>query len=348
MSNNLFRQILNNFFKSLLWLIDRLLSLCWTLILLCALSLGSFTFWAVDYFKSPGPLKYGAVVVIPEGSPLKSVSVMLAENNVITYPEIFTLIIRVAEFEKQALAGEYAFTPHMSPFEVFSKISSGDVVVRNFTIAEGLMTSQIIDLMNKNTAMTGEIPVDIAEGLLLPETYGYYYGEKRSKIIERMKRDMQEVLDKSWDARAENLPFKDKNEALVLASIVEKETGKEEERKRVAAVFINRLRDGMKLQTDPTVIYAITEGKYVLDRPLTFKDLETPSPFNTYANLGLPPSPIANPGKASIEAVMHPLETDEFFFVADGTGGHTFSAKLKDHNKNVTKWRKINKKKPKK
>ncbi len=348
MSSNLFRQILNNFFRSLLWLVDTILSLCWTLLLLFALILGGFSFWAVDYFKSPGPLKYGAVVVIPEGSPLKAVSQMLAENNVIKYPEIFTLIIRVAEFEKQALAGEYAFSPGMSPFAVFDKISSGDVVVRNVTVAEGLMTSQVIDILAKSKAMTGDMPTDIAEGELLPETYGYYYGEKRHKILERMKRSMQQELDKAWEGRDANLPFNNKNEALVLASIVEKETSKEEERKRIAAVFINRLRSNMKLQTDPTVIYAITEGKYVLDRPLTFKDLETPSPFNTYVNIGLPPSPISNPGKASIDAVMHPLETEEFFFVADGTGGHTFSAKLKDHNKNVTKWRKINKKKPKK
>lgn len=342
MSNNIFRQILSGFFRLFFRLFSSLVSLSWALLIVFSILLTSFSFWAMGYFRAPGPLAYGAVLVIPEGTPLKGVSNMLADNNVIKYPEIFTLIIRVAQFEKQAMAGEYAFAPAMSPFQVFEKISSGDVVVRNITIPEGVMTSQVAKILESNQMMTGEIPADLKEGELLPETYGYSRGYSRAKIIARMQDSMNKYLENAWESRAEGLPFANKYEALVLASIVEKETAVAAERKRIAAVFVNRLRKNMRLQTDPTVIYAITEGKFVLDRPLTYQDLQLNSPYNTYVISGLPPTPIANPGKASIDAVMNPLETSELYFVADGTGGHSFASELKEHNANVAKWRKIN------
>jgi UPF0755 protein len=180
-----------------------------------------------------------------------------------------------------------------------------------------------------------------AEGSILPETYTYALDEERSAVVERMRQSMREVLDELWPKRADNLPVKTRQEAVVLASIVEKETGLPEERPRVAAVFVNRLRRGMKLQSDPTVAYAITRGKRQMERPLRFKDLEIKDPYNTYYTKALPPGPICNPGRAALAAVLNPIETKELYFVADGTGGHVFANTLIEHNRNVEKWRKV-------
>lgn len=301
--------------------------------------------WSINYFRSPGPLDREVTVVIHEGSSLKSIANILAENNVIEYPEIFILIVRVSESVGRMKAGEYAFAPKVAPVTVFGKLAAGDVVVHKLTIPEGLMTVQIRDIINNAGPMTGEFPEDVKEGELLPETYDFYYGDDRAKIVRRMREAMNKTLDELWERRADNLPIKTKEEALTLASIIEKETSVNDERKRVAAVFVNRLRKNMRLQTDPSVIYAITDGKHVMDKPLIFKDLETDSPYNTYRNQGLPPGPIANPGRASIEAALNPADTNEYYFVADGTGGHKFASTLKEHNNNVRQWRKINKSK---
>jgi UPF0755 protein len=312
-----------------------------TLVFVAVLSVPVAAFLAFDYFKSSGPLLAPTTVVIEEGVPMSAISKQLANMGVISHPELFTFIMRLSESEKKMRAGEYAFDAGVAPVQVYRKISTGDVVIRYFTVPEGLMTSQIVAALNKLDILKGEVAKNIAEGELLPETYDYYYGENREKIINRMRSEMSEFLKAAWEKRAANLPFATPEEALVMASIVEKETGVTSERKRVAAVFINRLRKNMRLQTDPTVIYAVTNGAYVLDRPLNLGDMKIDSPYNTYKNLGLPPTPIANPGKASIEAVLNPDETNELFFVADGTGGHKFAATLKEHNKNVSEWRKI-------
>jgi UPF0755 protein len=305
-------------------------------------------FFAFDYFKSPGPLLIETNVIIPEGTPLQDISAILSKNNVIKYPEIFTFIMRFSESERKLKAGEYAFDEGISPLAAFHKMVAGDVVIHRFTVAEGLMNSQVLKIIENIDILSGEIPKNIKEGSLLPETYDYTYGETRAKVIKRMQDAMAKALADAWEARQRGLPITTPDEALVLASIIEKETSLKSERERVAAVFINRLNKKMRLQTDPTVIYAVTGGQYVLDRPLTGDDLKTDSPFNTYKNLGLPPTPISNPGKASIIAALNPLTTDELYFVADGTGGHTFSSALKDHNKGVSKLRKNEKKKGKK
>ena len=309
------------------------------------ISFGAMTYWALDYFKSPGPLQQETLLVIPEGSSLKSISHILSDNNVIKYPEVFSLIIRFSESGSRMKAGQYKFTSKIAPVQVFAKVASGQVVSHKVTIPEGLMAFQILEIIKNAPYMKGQVPDNIKEGELLPETYDYHYGDDRAGIVARMRQKMQKVLDSAWEKRADNLPIKTKEEALVLASIIEKETAIAGERKEVASVFVNRLRKGMRLQTDPTVIYAITEGKYVLERPLYYKDMKIDSPYNTYKNYGLPPFPIANPGKDAIEAALNPADTDYYYFVADGTGGHKFSTTLKEHNNNVQKWRKINRKK---
>lgn len=298
---------------------------------------------AFNYFKSPGILEKETTVVVPQGSSLTSITNLLAENQVLDKPFFFALAVRFTESGKKMRAGEYLFKPHVSPMQVFEDITNGNVVVRNVTVPEGLMTFQILDIIRNTPFLTGDVPGDVKEGELLPETYDYMRGDSRAKIINRMREAMKKTLDEAWEKRKADLPLHSKEEVLVLASIVEKETGIASERERVAAVFINRLRQNMRLQTDPTVIYAVTQGKSVLDRPLTYNDLKMESPYNTYTSDGLPPGPIANPGRAAIFAATTPLDSTELYFVADGTGGHRFSSTLKEHNDNVLHWRKVNK-----
>lgn len=303
----------------------------------------SIYFYGLNYLNSPGPLRNNTIIVIKSGSTFKEAATILDENDVIKMPDLFTIVARITGQDKSIHAGEYEFSPSVTVLNVLDKITSGDVVVRKVTIAEGLMTVQILDIIKNTEGLTGPVPDDIVEGALLPETYDYYLGDSREKLIRRMQKSMNDTLDQLWSQRVEGLPIKSKQEALILASIIEKETGVSDERAMVAGVFVNRLRKNMRLQTDPTVIYAITKGKYVLDRKLLRKDLEIDSYYNTYKIYGLPPTAIANPGKASIEAALNPEQTDNLYFVADGTGGHSFAKTLKEHNNNVQKWRKINK-----
>jgi len=246
-------------------------------------------------------------------------------------------------------AGEYKLRSGMSALHVLDKLGEGDVYIRSFTVPEGQTSWQIVQQLNAIEPLSGTIETIPPEGSLLPETYHYARGDDRAAKIKRMQEAMQKTLDTAWNEHAKNLPIKTKEEALILASIIEKETGVAGERKKVAGVFTNRLNIGMALQTDPTVIYALTlgviedEGKGPLGRRLLRKDLQIDSPYNTYRYPGLPPGPIANPGRASIEAALNPAEHDYLYFVADGTGGHAFGKTLADHNANVAKWRKIRK-----
>jgi UPF0755 protein len=217
---------------------------------------------------------------------------------------------------------------------------SGKSVLHRITIPEGLTVRQVLDRIKQEEVLVGDINENILEGYLLPETYFFTYGDKRQMIIDRMHKNMQTTINELWEKRSDNLPFKTKEEALTLASIIEKETGIDSERKKVAAVFINRLKKGMKLQADPTTIYAVTSGKIDLNRSLSKKDLMIESPFNTYYSFGLPPHPIANPGKASIEAALNPASTKDLFFVVSIDGaGHKFSDNLTEHNNNVREYR---------
>lgn len=297
--------------------------------------------WSERYFNEPGQLNEDVTVIVPQGASLSRIAQLLEEEGVIRYPRVFTYIIQAKDKTVALQAGEYQFEAGITPNQAFKKLMEGNTLIRQLTIPEGFSTPQALDVINSSYGLLGEIPAGIKEGTLLPETYHYRYGLTKEEMIKRMQRAMRTTIDALWESKAENLPFDTIQDALTLASIVEKETGIDAERRRVAAVFINRLRKNMRLQSDPTVIYAITKGEQKLERPLTRKDLQIPSEFNTYVVFGLPPAPIANPGRASIEAVLQPIESNEYYFVANGDGGHSFARTLKEHNRNVRKWRKI-------
>jgi UPF0755 protein len=218
-------------------------------------------------------------------------------------------------------------------------MAAGRTVVHRLTIPEGLMTSEILEIIKNTEGLDGEITLDPQEGDLLPETYNFSRGDKRNDLITRMHHAMQKALQDAWEGREEGLPLTGPMQALTLASIVEKETGLASERPHVASVYINRLKKGMLLQADPTTAYAVTAGKHKLARPLTYADLQTESPYNTYRVQGLPPGPIANPGKASILATLHPDQSEDLYFVATGTGGHNFAKTAAEHEENVRRYR---------
>jgi len=335
------KNIIKSFFSFFANLAEAIFYLLYYVIIIGTIFGICAAFFSMSYLKTPGPLPAEKSIVIASGTSLVSISQQLAENEIIQFPEVFAVIIKVLKYGKSLKAGEYAFAPHVPPIDVFKKMESGDVVIRKITIPEGLYTSQILEILKNDPAQSGDLPANVAEGELLPETYEYHYGDLRANMVKRMQEARKKLLDELWEKRQANLPLASKNEALALASIVEKETGLPDERRRVAAVFINRLKKNMRLQTDPTVIYAVTGGKYVLNRPLSHHDLEMESLYNTYRNQGLPPTPISNPGRASIEAALNPLDTNELFFVASGNGGHVFSSDIKQHNENVNKLRKL-------
>ncbi len=236
-------------------------------------------------------------------------------------------------------AGEYAFVAGLSPQQVVAAIVSGKVVIHAVTIVEGWNVAQVKAALMKEELLTGELPALIKEGSIAPDTVHYERGESRAALVQRLQQQQEDILEEAWGKRADGLPLATPEEALTLASIVEEETGVDAERRRVAAVYINRLRIGMPLQADPTVAYGVApEG---MTRMLTRGDLKRRTPYNTYIHAGLPPGPISNPGKASIEAALHPLQTEELFFVATGNGGHWFARSEKEHLANVAKYRAI-------
>jgi UPF0755 protein len=298
-------------------------------------------YWGFKTYSAPGPLKEAATIVIPKGSGRDAILRRLLANGVIEDPVIFRIAVRLTGSAGKLKAGEYRFPARVSMKRVLARIVSGKTVLRFFTASEGRTTYEILERLKATEGLKGDVSEQPREGELLPETYSFALGDTRNAIVKRMREAMAKVIDELWEKRAEGLPIKTKHEALILASIIEKETGKKGERPRVAAVFVNRLRKGMRLQTDPTVIYGITKGKGALGRRLLTKDLEKKTPYNTYRIDGLPPGPIANPGRASIAAALNPAKTKDIYFVADGTGGHVFSETLEQHNKNVARWRKI-------
>lgn len=308
-------------------------------VLLLSLAAGA-ALWGWHEYSGVGPLTESKAVVFPRGTGTMAMADQLAEHGVIRYSLGFKVAAVLSGDAGRFKAGEYEFPAGVPLRDVISMLAKGDVVIRKITVPEGRTVRDIVEVLNAEQALTGEVPADISEGSLLPETYHFTYGDTRSQLVERMRKSMQEVLQERWAARQDGLPINDPQQALVLASIVEKETGVPSERGKVAAVYINRLRMGMRLQADPTVIYGIeVEKKEPMKRGLTYADLEAPTPYNTYVNVGLPPGPIANPGRASIEAVLNPPETRDIYFVADGKGGHVFAATLAEHNRNVAAYR---------
>jgi UPF0755 protein len=292
-------------------------------------------------FTGPGPAVEPVTVVIPKGAGLEAIARRLQAAKVI--PDIYSFMVGTRIRAVTLRAGEYSFPARISPQEVMHQIGDGRTVVHKLTIAEGLTVKQIMAQVAAADFLAGEMGKAPAEGWLLPETWHLSRDDDRAELLARMEKSMRQQLDQAWAARAQGLPLKSPVEALILASVVERETGIKAERPKVAAVFLNRLKLGMRLQSDPTVIYGLSNGLGVLDRPLSRADLEKPHRWNTYAMDGLPATPIANPGKASLEAVLHPAETDALYFVADGSGGHAFAKTLDDHNRNVANWRKVDK-----
>lgn len=313
------------------------LSLLFGLALFAALALVAAQF----YYEREGPLEVGQNVVIPRGSSIGAISQRLEEAGVIEDARAFHVAALVTGKNARLRAGEYAFPAGVSLREALELLESGKTVIRRFTVPEGRTAADVVGLLMETEELSGEIPSLPEEGSLLPETYHYSWGDDRNQLLERMQRSMAAVLEELWEARADGLPLETPEEAVTLASIVEKETGVAEERPIVASVFINRLKQGMRLQSDPTVVYAITKGERPLGRALTRADWQVEDPYNTYQNDGLPPGPIANPGRASLEAVLDPVESDYFYFVADGSGGHAFARTLDEHNRNVANWRRI-------
>ncbi|MCW8917125.1 MAG: endolytic transglycosylase MltG [Magnetovibrio sp.] len=280
-------------------------------------------------------------IVIDQGLGVSAIANRLKTAGVVKDPLIFRIWARYTEAHTKLRAGEYAVPAKASIIQVLNILKSGKTIVRKLTIAEGLSVTEALMVVQDAKGLSGEITNIPDEGWLLPETYHYSFGDSRNELIDRMANEMGEALSELWAERPKDFVLKDIKSVLVLASIVEKETGVAAERPKIAAVFLNRLKRGMRLQSDPTVVYALTNGGGALGRALTREDWKVDSPYNTYKIKGLPPSPIANPGRAAIEAVIHPAKTDALYFVADGTGGHVFAKSLKQHNRNVRKWRKI-------
>lgn len=303
---------------------------------------GACAFYLINTIRSPGPLLQEKIVVVAKGSAVSTIAYQLEQDGVIT-SKFYFLAAHFLEGRPDLKAGEYKILPQASIESVVAKMASGKVFGRKVTLPEGKTSLEAFYALMAQKDLAGEITALPPDGTLLPETYQFTQGETRASIIARMQTAMREAVLAAWNARESDLPLTGPDQLLTLASIVEKETGVAAERAKVAGVFINRLRKGMPLQSDPTVIYGITEGRSLMTRALTFDDLKKPTAYNTYTIPALPPGPIANPGKAALMAVAKPEKHNFLYFVADGTGGHAFAETLEQHNANVANWRKINK-----
>ena len=319
-----------------------------TVSLVGMLTLSGIGFAVYHQYEAPGPLDASRLIVVPKGEGRREIAERLEREGIITNRWTFIgglLVQSMLSKKVQDLkAGEFEIAAHASMREVTETISSGKSIMYKVTVPEGLTSKQIIERLKGEENLTGEITIAPGEGTLLPDTYQFSKGTSRQEIIDTMQAAMERMTAKLWEARSPDLPLRSLEEAITFASIVEKETGQADERERVAAVFYNRLKKGMRLQSDPTIIYGITAGSGALGRGITKADIETKTAYNTYQINGLPPGPIANPGKAALHATFKPAKTNDLYFVADGTGGHAFSETLKDHNSAVQKWRQVEKK----
>lgn len=301
-----------------------------------------FAFAAVWTYAGPGPkARTGDVtaVTLQRGAGVGRIARTLEDAGVISSAPLFAIAARITGAASALKAGEYEIRSGASMASVLADIRAGRVVRRLLTIPEGWTSGMVLDAVNAEVVLTG-VAAEPPEGSVLPDSYEIQRGQSRADVIARMQAAHDRVMAELWPKRAANLPFKTQEEAVILASIVEKETGVPAERPRVAAVFVNRLRKGMLLQTDPTIIYGLTRGR-PLGRGIRASELAADSPWNSYKVPGLPPGPISNPGRASLEAVLNPIETDDLFFVADGTGGHAFAKTYEEHRRNVARWRQI-------
>ncbi len=310
-----------------------------TFIILAAIVFGGVVGWGRAQFYAVGPLNEPVFITVNSGDNLTRITPRLVEAGAISNAEIFRLGARYTELASQLKFGEYEIPAGASMEEILLVLTSGRSIQYKVTIAEGLTSYQVVQVLLADPVLTGELPTIPPEGALAPNTYLFGRGATRDSIIEIMTKAQLDILTTAWINRSADHPVQSAEDLLILASIIEKETGLAEEREQVASVFVNRLRLGMRLQTDPTVIYGITLGREILGRPIFQSELDRETPYNTYRIDGLPPTPIANPGRAAIEAAANPDDTPYIFFVADGSGGHAFATNLADHNANVARWR---------
>ncbi|MFN7010937.1 MAG: endolytic transglycosylase MltG [Allorhizobium sp.] len=309
----------------------------------CVIAVAAF-FYAMSAYQNPGPLATNTNFVVRTGAGLAEIAGSLERNGIITDARIFRHVTSTYLRDGESLkAGEYEIKAGASMKEIMDLLKSGKSILYSVSMPEGLTVKQMFKRLADDPVLEGELPAELPqEGSLRPDTYKYSRGTKRSEIVSQMAAAQQKLVDQIWEKRDPDLPIKTKEEFVTLASIVEKETGKDDERAHVASVFINRLTKGMRLQSDPTIVYGLFGGDgKPSDRPIYQSDLKKETPYNTYVIKGLPPGPIANPGRAALEAVAHPWKTKDLYFVADGTGGHVFAATLDEHNANVRAWRKI-------
>lgn len=326
----------------------RFISGLFTLVLALMLTVGAAMLWLYHEFERPGPLAVSRTLGVPRGEGPIEIAARLEREGVISNRWAFVASHYVRNLmsrgKPQSLkAGEYEIKKAASMSQVLATIAEGKSILSKITLPEGLTSAQIVERLMADENLTGEVAEVPPEGSLLPDTYRFSKGMSRQELIDRMMSEQQRFLAAIWEKRQADLPITTPEQALTLASIVEKETGKADERQRVAAVFVNRLRKNMRLQSDPTIIYGLVGGKGTLGRPITRADIDGKTPYNTYHINGLPPGPICNPGRPAIEATLDPAKTSDLYFVADGSGGHAFSESLKEHNAAVANWRKVEK-----
>lgn len=312
-------------------------------VMLAVIVAGIVVYMGKRSFEAAGPTTSPTTFLIKPNTGVSEIADQLERRGLITDARVFQAGVRAYGNAGRLKAGEYEIKAGASMHDIMEVLKSGRSVLYSLTIPEGLTVEQAFQRVAENEALTGEMPQTLPpEGSLAADTLRFTRGMSRTQVIDKMLADQQKLVEEIWSKRAEGLPLADINEFVTLASIVEKETGRGDERSRVAGVFINRLKKGMRLQSDPTILYGLFGGKgRPADRPIYQSDIEKPTPYNTYVIDGLPPTPIAIPGRAALEAVANPSQTDELYFVADGTGGHVFAKTLEEHNENVARWRTI-------
>nr|WP_245419727.1 endolytic transglycosylase MltG [Phyllobacterium salinisoli] len=312
-----------------------------SLLVLAVVGASLLFYFGKQQFNAPGPSAVASTFLVKRGSGIVEIADGLERRGLISDARIFRYGVRAYGHEKDMKAGEYEIAPHASMRDIMETLRSGKSILLSLTIPEGLTVQQIFDRIAANDALVGNLPSTLPpEGSMFADTLRFTRGTTRQEVITKLEAEQKKLIDEIWAKRSPDLPLKNVNEFVTLASIVEKETGVASERPRVASVFLNRLQKGMRLQSDPTIIYGLFGGRgKPADRPIFRSDIDKPTPYNTYIINGLPPTPVANPGRAALEAVANPLKTNDLYFVADGTGGHVFSATLKEHNENVRRWR---------
>ncbi|MCY1664030.1 endolytic transglycosylase MltG [Rhizobium sp. SL86] len=309
----------------------------------CVIAVAGF-YYVIREYQNPGPLEVNTHFVVPNGAGVAQIAQSLERSGIVSDARIFRYVTASYMRDGETLkAGEYEIKAGTSMKDIASLLESGKSILYSVSMPEGLTVQQMMARLAADPVLEGDLPNELPpEGSLRPDTYKFSRGTKREEILTQMRVAQERLIDQIWERRDADLPVKTKQEFVTLASIVEKETGKDDERAHVASVFINRLNKGMRLQSDPTVIYGIFGGAgKPADRPIYQSDLDKATPYNTYQIKGLPPAPIANPGRAALEAVANPWRTKDLYFVADGTGGHVFAATLDEHNANVRRWRKM-------